>query len=65
MLDYIILEACTDNMDKHFDEVLVCYTHRSANIVAYCLARVKYSMSGLSEWNVSARDCIICNLEIF
>ena len=62
VLDHMILENCT-NMDKHFDEVLVCYTHRSANIVAHSLARATYSMSGLTEWNVSAPNFIICMLD--
>ena len=46
---HAMVEDCIDIL-KHFDEVLVVFAHRSANIVAHSLARAAYSTSGLVEW---------------
>ncbi|KAL8092713.1 hypothetical protein AgCh_034828 [Apium graveolens] len=43
---------------KHYDEVLVDYVPRSANIVTHELARATYSMSGVHEWVDTPPDCI-------
>ncbi|XP_074347318.1 uncharacterized protein LOC141686164 [Apium graveolens] len=43
---------------KHFDEVLIDFVPRSANVVAHELARVTYSMSGVHEWVDNPPDCI-------
>lgn len=59
---HTIVEDCIDII-KHFDEVLVVFVHRSANIVAHNLARAAYFMSGLTEWLSTAPDFIICNLD--
>ncbi|XP_074356529.1 uncharacterized protein LOC141696263 [Apium graveolens] len=59
---HAIVEDCTDLL-KYFDEVLVLFTHRFANMVAHCLARVSCSMSGPTEWLYTAPDFIICMLD--
>ena len=43
---------------KHYDEVLVDYVPRSANVVAHELARATYSMSGVHKWVDNPPDCI-------
>lgn len=45
-----IVRECVD-LIKHFENVLVRFTHRSANEVAHTLARVSRSMSDLQEWD--------------
>lgn len=59
---HAIVDDCIDLL-KYFDEVLVLFAHRSANIVAHSLARATHSMSGLTEWIDTALDFIICMLD--
>ncbi|XP_074355726.1 uncharacterized protein LOC141695374 [Apium graveolens] len=58
---HTIVDDCKDII-KHFDEVLVTFVPRSANMVAHLLAKATYSMSGLQEWVSTAPDFIICNI---
>lgn len=60
---HAIVDDCIDTL-KHFDEVLVCFAHRSANNVAHSLARAMYSMPGLMKWLCIAPDFITCNIEL-
>ena len=59
---HAMVDDCID-MLKHFNEVLVCFSFRSANTVAHELARVAYSMSGPMEWLYIAPEFIICMLD--
>ncbi|KAL8122999.1 hypothetical protein AgCh_011101 [Apium graveolens] len=54
---HLIVLDCIDLL-KHYDEVLVDYVPRSANVVAHELARAIYSMSGVHEWVDTPPDCI-------
>ncbi|KAL8113302.1 hypothetical protein AgCh_020567 [Apium graveolens] len=54
---HLIVLDCIDLL-KHYDEVLVDYVPRSANVVAHELARATYSMSGVHEWVDTPPDCI-------
>ena len=46
---HTIVLDCVDYC-KHFDSVLIEFTHRSANGVAHVLARATRSMSDVQEW---------------
>ncbi|XP_074335978.1 uncharacterized protein LOC141673144 [Apium graveolens] len=59
---HLIVEECRDIL-KHFEEVLVCFIHRSANIAAHNLAQVAYSTSGPMEWLDTAPNFLNCNLD--
>ncbi|KAL8134494.1 uncharacterized protein LOC141714729 [Apium graveolens] len=50
---HTIVTDCID-LFQHFEEVSVCFTHRSANGVAHALARAASSMSDYQEWHVNA-----------
>ncbi|XP_074324399.1 uncharacterized protein LOC141661314 [Apium graveolens] len=54
---HLIVLDCIDLL-KHYDEVLVDYVPRSANVVTHELARTTYSMSGVHEWVDTPPDCI-------
>lgn len=54
---HTIIEDCVDLL-KHFDNVLVQFVHRSANVVARTLARATHSMSGIQEWSIVALNFI-------
>lgn len=54
---HLIVLDCIEHF-KHYDEVLVDYVPRSANVVAHELARATYSMSGVHEWVDTPPDCI-------
>lgn len=54
---HTIILDCVELL-KHFDNVLVQFVHRSANVVAHTLARATYSMSGIREWRDVAPDFI-------
>ncbi|XP_074377796.1 uncharacterized protein LOC141719325 [Apium graveolens] len=54
---HLIVLDCME-LFKHYDEVLLDYVPRSANIVAHELARATYSMSGVHEWVDTPSDCI-------
>lgn len=56
-----IVEDCRELM-KHFQEVLVVFVNRYANMSAHMLAQAAYSKSGPREWLVNPPDFIICNL---
>ncbi|XP_063941456.1 uncharacterized protein LOC135149621 [Daucus carota subsp. sativus] len=58
---HTIVDDCKDIL-KHFSEVLVVFSSRSANTVAHLLATATYSMSGLHEWLATAQDFIACNI---
>lgn len=60
---HLIVGDCID-LAKHFDQVLVVFAHRSANMIAHNLARAAYSMSGLTKWVSNAPDFILCNLDL-
>ena len=53
-----IVVDCRD-LFKHYDEVLVEYVPRSANVVAHVLARATHFMSGVHEWVDNPPDCIL------
>lgn len=55
---HLIVEDCIELL-KHFDEVIVVFVYRSANMVAHKLARAACSMSGRLS---NAPDHILCNL---
>lgn len=59
---HAIVDECNSIL-KHFDEVLVLFVSRSANIVAHTLARATCSTSGLNEWVLTAPENIICMLD--
>ncbi|XP_074374534.1 uncharacterized protein LOC141714940 [Apium graveolens] len=59
---HAMVEDCIDIL-KYFDEVLVCFSFRSANMVAHELARAAYSMSGSMEWTCTAPDFIMCMID--
>ncbi|XP_074351625.1 uncharacterized protein LOC141690750 [Apium graveolens] len=59
---HAMVEDCIDIL-KHFDEVLVCFAFRPANMVAHELARAAYSMSGSIEWTCTAPDFIMCMID--
>lgn len=44
---------------KHINPVLVQFAYRSANRVAYVLAKAAYSMSGLEVWYDNPPDFLI------
>lgn len=46
-----IVRDCVE-LFKHFDEMLVCFAHRSANGVTHALAREAHSMSDSQEWHI-------------
>lgn len=54
---HTIILDCVDLL-KHFDNVLMQFVHRSANVVAHTLARETHSMSGFREWRDVAPDMI-------
>lgn len=56
-----IAADCIELM-KHFEEVLVIFVHRSANMIAHMLARATCSTSGLQEWLYTAPEFISCNI---
>ncbi|XP_074378428.1 uncharacterized protein LOC141719969 [Apium graveolens] len=58
-----IVDDCKE-LIKHFEEVLIVFTPKSANSVAHLLAKGAHSMSGLQEWICTAPDLIICNLTL-
>lgn len=58
---HTIIEDCREIL-KHFNEVLVVFCYRSANMVAHLLAQATCSMSGTQEWLVTAPDFIICTI---
>lgn len=58
-----IVEACSDGL-KHFEEVSIVFSCRSANSVAYILAQDAYYMSGPMEWINTAPDFISYNLDL-
>lgn len=58
-----LAEDCNELL-KHFEEVSVVFTHRSANIVAHLVARASYYVSDLQEWHHIALDFIACNLAL-
>lgn len=57
---YAIVEDYVEIL-KHFEEVFVVFTRRSANKLAHLLAQTTYSMSGPMKWYNIAPD-FICNL---
>lgn len=59
---HLLVEDCRDIL-KHFEEVLVLFINRSANMAAHRLAQVAYSTSGLIEWISTPPDFLICNLD--
>ncbi|XP_074342618.1 uncharacterized protein LOC141680232 [Apium graveolens] len=59
---HLIVEECRDIL-KHFEEVLVCFVHRSANMAAHSLAQVAYSTSGHMEWFDTAPSFLNCNFD--
>ncbi|KAL8146785.1 hypothetical protein AgCh_004503 [Apium graveolens] len=52
-----IVSDCIDSF-KHYDDVQVCFAHRSTNEAAYILAREAHSVSGSREWHENAPDFI-------
>ncbi|KAL8114292.1 hypothetical protein AgCh_021227 [Apium graveolens] len=56
-LFHTIVKDCVD-LFQHFEEVSVCFTHRSANRVAHALAKAAHSMSDFQEWLENAPDFI-------
>lgn len=54
---HTIVSDCID-LVKHFDELLVCFIHKSANGEAHALTRASYSVSGFREWHVNAHEFI-------
>lgn len=50
-----IVRECIE-LFKHFDEVLLCFAHRSANEAAHTLARVAYFMSDFHKLHVNAPE---------
>ena len=57
---HTIAEDCVEIL-KHFEEVLVVFTRRSANKVAHLLAQATYYVPDPMEWYNTAPD-FICNL---
>lgn len=56
-----IVQECQEIL-KHFQEVLVVFVIRSANMIAHTLARAAYSLPGPQEWLQNAPEFIACNL---
>lgn len=54
---HTIVRDCIE-LFKHFHEVLVCFAHRSANVVAHVLVRAAHSLPNFREWHVTAPDLI-------
>ncbi|XP_074374530.1 uncharacterized protein LOC141714933 [Apium graveolens] len=52
-----IVNDCVDLL-KHFNDVLVVFTYRSANSVAHTLAKAAHSISGPQEWLNTAPEVI-------
>ncbi|XP_074359574.1 uncharacterized protein LOC141698717 [Apium graveolens] len=58
-----LVDDCKE-LVKHFEEVLIVFTHRSANNVAHILAQAAYSLIDPREWINTAPDFIICTLSL-
>ncbi|XP_074378135.1 uncharacterized protein LOC141719654 [Apium graveolens] len=58
-----IVEDCQEIL-KHFQEVLIVFINRSANMPSHLLAHAAYSMSGPHEWCYTPSDFIMCNLNL-
>lgn len=58
-----LAEDCNELL-KHFEDVSVVFTHRSANIVAHLVALDLYSVSDLQKWHYTAPGFIACNLAL-
>lgn len=58
---HTIVSECREII-KHFEEVLVVFVHRYANMIAHTLARATYSTSGLQEWVHTPPEYITCNI---
>lgn len=58
---HTMVEDCKE-LIKHFQEVLVVFVPRSANIVAHLLATAAYSTSDYREWYATPPDFIACNI---
>lgn len=58
-----IVEDCRELL-KSFEEVLVLFVSRSANIIAYLIVQATYSLPGSQEWHNNAPDFVACNLTL-
>ena len=58
---HTIVLDCVDYC-KHFDNVLIEFTHRSTNVVAHVLAKATRSMSDVQEWITNPPEFVVESL---